>query len=210
MVERLAQIPLEPPKLIAITDVTTHGFETSRSALVRVCAAARPGSVMVQCRDRQLRGRERLEWARELRALTATHGQLLFVNDRVDIALICDADGVHLGERSMHPEDVVRCGDEAARLHVSAAWHSARSAPPAAQCLLVSPVMAERKGAPPLGVAGLREFIQRADGRWVYALGGIEATHVQQLLGAGATGVAAIGAVIRDSATLLAELAIER
>jgi thiamine-phosphate pyrophosphorylase len=166
--------------------------------------------VIVQCRDRQLPDGERLRWARQLRELTRESGQWLLVNDRVDLALLSDADGVHLGEASLEPSDVPDCGRGAARLWVSAAWHGSGEPAPGARLLLLSPVVAPRKGLQALGTAGFESRVALAKGRWVYALGGVRSSDVRALLRAGATGVAAIGAVIAEPAPLIEALGIAR
>src|SRR5436190_24175948 len=87
-----------PPRLVLVTD--RHG-----AAVVE--AALDSGLPAVQLRDKDLPGRPLLALAERLRAATARRGALLFVNDRIDVALACDADGVHLGGGSM-PVDAVR------------------------------------------------------------------------------------------------------
>jgi thiamine-phosphate pyrophosphorylase len=56
------------------------------------------GARILQLRAKTLSGRDFLELARQARALTRTYDCRLIVNDRVDIALACDADGAHLGQ----------------------------------------------------------------------------------------------------------------
>lgn len=87
-----------PLRLIVITD---RRLAAPRSVEDVVEDALEAGCRAVQLRDKEASARELLLAARTLRALTADHGALLFVNDRVDVALAAGADGVHVG-----PDDV--------------------------------------------------------------------------------------------------------
>src|SRR5579864_9831895 len=64
------------------------------------------GVGMVQLRDRTLSDRQLLEAARVFARTCRDNGALFIVNDRVDIALLSGADGVHLGQDDAHPDDV--------------------------------------------------------------------------------------------------------
>lgn len=76
--------------------------------LVETVAAALEGGVRaVQLREKDLCAAELYPLARELRELTARHGARLLINDRLDVALAVEADGVHLGEHSL-PVPVAR------------------------------------------------------------------------------------------------------
>ena len=176
-----------------------------------VAEAAAPGTVMIQLRDRDLGVRERLHLGKRLLDVARRHGQLLAVNDRIDLALVLDADGVHLGERSVEPEDARKLvGPEK---FISRACHDpARAEPRGADALLLSPVLAQRKGNPPLGVDAIRAARRVAGDALVYALGGVDAEGAAQCLRAGFDGVAVIGAVlgVPSALPLLAALGIER
>ena len=69
--------------------------------------ALKGGVRAIQIREKDMPVRELLALARELRSLTNQFGAKLFINDRVDVAVAIDADGVHLGHDSM-PADAVR------------------------------------------------------------------------------------------------------
>ena len=76
--------------------VTDRGQTAGRPLLDVVDAALRGGVRAVQLRERDLAARELLALAVALRDLTSRHDALLLVNDRIDVALACGADGVHL------------------------------------------------------------------------------------------------------------------
>jgi thiamine-phosphate diphosphorylase len=206
-----------PPRLIAITDLSVADAATTLARFERVARYAAAGSVMFQLRDREHPIRERLTFGRELRALSDAHGQWLQVNDRLDLALLLDADAVHLGEGSVAAEDARSLmGDR----FVSRACHApARGVDTAADAWLVSPIFEARKGRPALGVEVLgglcmtgRTAAGTASGPAVYALGGVNAENAARCLAAGAAGVAVIGAVLcaSDPRPLLAALRIDR
>src|SRR4029077_20621470 len=92
------------PRLVLVPDRKRTG---GRDLVAVVAAALDAGLPAVQLRDKDLPGRPLLALAERLRAATARTGALLLVNDRVDVALACGADGVHLGGGSM-PVDVAR------------------------------------------------------------------------------------------------------
>ena len=202
-------------RLIAITDRAVLPERETLARLQRLVRRATPGSVLVQLRDRALSARARLHFGVELRALTRAHEQLFQVNDRLDLALLLDADGVHLGEGSIRTEDA-RSLLGLGRFVTRACHDPERAGDVDADGILLSPVAAPRKGAPALGVEALERTraILRARARTtrVFALGGIDASNAAACLDAGADGVAAIGAVLADdgSEALLAALALAR
>lgn len=212
--------PQPPPRLIAITDSRDQPPGSMLSRLEALLGLAQPGSVWVQLRDRQLPIRERRAFGEALRVLTRRHGQLLAVNDRLDLALLVDADGVHLPELGVEPEQARAF----ARVHrrywfVSAAAHAPdRAADSRADALLLAPVAEARKGHPALGVPALSRARALAAARppalgpcQLYALGGVGAHNARALIAAGADGVAVIGAWLeQDPAPLLEALGIAR
>lgn len=82
--------------------------------------AIKGGVTMVQLREKDISGKEFLERAIKLRELTKRYGVSLIINDRVDIALLCDADGVHVGQSDIGAKDVRRLVGEDKIVGVSA------------------------------------------------------------------------------------------
>lgn len=205
-----------PPRLVVVTDRERADEAAWLERLSEWLPRARAGSVLVQLRDRQLEAAQRLAFGLRLRELTRRHGQKLAVNDRLDLALLVDADAVHLPESGV-PAAIARRWLERYRAdwHVSVACHDPGWMPGVAvDAVLLSPLCAPRKGRPALGVEGLREALRTRDqGRarhQVYALGGVGADEAASLMAAGADGVAVIGAVFdeRGPEPLLAALGI--
>lgn len=209
------------PRLIVISDAERGAQQAWFDELQLLLALALPGSVVVLLRDRQLPIRERLELGRRLRRATREHGQRLLVSDRLDLAGLLDADGVHLSEASVAVHDArafaAAIGQD---WLISAACHAPEQLSSAsADALLLSPILAPRKGRPALGLAGLacalearRERAPTLGNCWLYALGGVTRHQAAALLAAGADGVALIGDLFvpRAAPELLASLGILR
>ena len=73
-------------------------FLKDRDPVELVSAQIRGGADVIQLREKEMSRRDRLEFGLKLRVLTRQEGVLFIVNDDVDLALILDADGVHLGQ----------------------------------------------------------------------------------------------------------------
>lgn len=179
---------------IQITDLRMVSREET---LARIARGGGPGAV-VMLRDPQLTGAELAAWARELRRATHEVGAQLWVNDRLDVAAIIDADGVHLGRRSVNVVDARRLLGEGAVVSMSA--HDlddvSRARDAGAGAVLFSPVFASPGKGASLGLDGLHVARAQLEGSptRLVALGGIDASVVGPCLAAGAHGVAAIRA----------------
>jgi len=182
------------PRLVLVTDRRATG---GRDLADVVAAALDAGLPAVQLRDRDLPGRVLFGLAERLRALTAARGALLFVNDRVDVAVAVGADGVHLGGGSM-PADVVRpLLPPGARVGVST-HDAAACAATTADFAFFGPVWATPSKAAfgaPQGTARLGDAA-RAARVPVLAIGGVTAARAAEACAAGAAGVAVIRAVL--------------
>lgn len=197
------------PVLIAITDSARGSFDDWLVQLEQLLAAAAPDSVQVMLRDRQLSARERLALGVRLRELTGRHAQALCVNDRLDLALLLEADALHLSESSVSVADARGFArDQGRDWWISRASHDPADALTAdADALLLAPVVEARKGRPALGLAGLERARAALDRRSasaaacrLYALGGVAAGNAAGLLQAGADGVALIGGLLAPDA----------
>jgi thiamine-phosphate pyrophosphorylase len=200
------------PKLIAISDVSRRGLREVSSAFEVVCAGSAAGTVALLLREPMLEARAQLR-AGQLFAETARrHGQQLWVRDRVDLALILGAQGLHLSEQAIGASAFAKLlSERGTECRLSRAWHDLEQEPdPGADVLVVSPVGEARKGNPSLGRAGLARALARSDGRPVYALGGMTAENSAWALANGAQGVAAIGAIYEEPAALLGALGISQ
>ncbi len=173
------------PPLILLTD-------RWRLADPAAAAARLPAGSLVILRDGDLPGAERLALGRRLAAVAARRRLGLLVAGDAALAAAIGARGCHWPERRLP----VRVGGFAtAAAHSLAALRRAERAGAAA--VLLSPVLptASHPGAPTLGPARFAALV-RASRLPVYALGGIDGRSARRLVGSGAAGLAAIGALM--------------
>ena len=162
-------------------------------------AALLNGVGMVQYRCKAGNDRERLHEAQQLRQLCNKFGALLFINDRVDLALAVDADGVHLGQEDM-PSEVARDLLGVDRLLGRSTQsieqvHQAQQEP--IDYLGFDPIhpTAVKPERNPVGV-GLLAQATAISQCAVFASGGITPANLPALLTAGGQRVAVIGAIM--------------
>lgn len=183
------------PTLYLITDrhCAQKGFlETTEAAL-------KGGVRFVQLREKDLKGRELLELARSLRALSARYGAKLIINDRLDVALLSGADGVHLGSSGIPAASARKLLGKDALIGVST--HSVKEAREAeddgASFITFGPVYftpSKARYGEPVGVAELKKAVKEVSIP-VYALGGIDKDNLREAVAAGAS-VSLISAIM--------------
>jgi thiamine-phosphate pyrophosphorylase len=187
-------------------------LDTGRDPVELARAMLAGGARLLQLRLKGVASGELVAIARRIRELTAAAGARLVINDRVDVALAVEADGVHLGQ-----EDVPVA--EARRLLGPERWigfstHSEAQLDAAAgrgaDYLSLGPIFATTSKSaadPVIGCARLRAVRPRITEPLV-AIGGITAATASEVLAAGADAVGVIAAVVRapDVARAAAEL----
>ncbi len=161
-----------------------------------VAAALRGGVDVVQLRMKDAADGEVVAAGRELRRLCDAHGALLVVNDRPDLALGCSADGVHVGQEDVSVAEARRVvGPE--RI-VGLSTHSPEQIAVAsgADYIGVGPVFETptKPGRPAVGLELVRDAARSARMPW-FAIGGIDAANVGDVLAAGATRIAVVRAI---------------
>ncbi|PSP74371.1 thiamine phosphate synthase [Halobacteriales archaeon QS_3_64_16] len=181
--------------------VTQEDRSAGRSTLEVVEAAIAGGIDVVQLREKNTTARERYDLGREVRDRTAEAEISLIVNDRVDLALAIDAEGVHLGEDDL-PVSVARelLGEEGVIGRSVSTVAAAREAEAAgADYLGVGAVFATRSKdvtdeQAEIGVERVRAIAESVLIP-VVAIGGIEPANAADAVAAGADGVAAISVI---------------
>ncbi len=164
-----------------------------------VAAALAAGVTLVQYRAKALDDRRRYAEARALRQLCARHGALFVVNDRLDLALAVDADGLHLGQDDLPPA-VARRWLGPDRL-IGRSTHRpeqlAQAVADGCDYVGVGPVNATptKPGREPVGLDYVRHAAATSPIPF-FAIGGIEAATLAPVLAAGARGVAVVRAVM--------------
>ena len=193
--------------------VTDQALTRGRSLEDVVAAAVAGGVGCVQLREKALATGEFLARAVALKRLLAPVGVPLVINDRIDVALACGADGVHLGQSDLPPE-------EARRLlppHVFIGWSVEtpedvrRAASLPVDYLGVSPVFAtptKTDTRPAWGLAGLRQ-VRAMTALPLVAIGGIHCGNAAEVLRAGADGLAVVSALCAADDPRAAALAMQ-
>jgi thiamine-phosphate pyrophosphorylase len=155
-------------------------------------AAIAGGVDVVQVRERSASDGRLFEMLGKARAVTGMHGVPLGVNDRPDLAVLAGADFVHVGQDDI-PVDAVRSFG----LPVGLSTHAPREIDEAASdYIAVGPVHATptKEGRPAVGLELVRYAAANAKLPW-FAIGGIDASNIRDVVGAGATRVAVVRAI---------------
>ena len=190
---------LKLPPLYAILDPEqTRGRPAERV----LAALLEAGVSILQLRVKSLPPVDFLELAKQARAVTRAHGCKLIINDRVDIALACGADGVHLGQDDLP----LRAGRKLmGQKIIGISTHDldqARAAERAgADYIGFGPMFGTRTKATGYEARGpeMLQQIRRAVTLPIVAIGGITEANVQEVWQAGADSVAIIGDVLHDN-----------
>ena len=180
--------------------VTDRALACGRSLRDVVAAAVKGGVTMVQLREKSAPTRQFLDEARALRDLLRGTGVPLIVNDRVDIALAVDADGVHVGQSDM-PVEIVRHligPTKLIGLSITDAAQIGRPDAEAADYLGMGPVHPQATKADastPLGIEGFG-VLRRMTRKPVLAIGGVKPHDAVPLRAQGADGLAVVSAIM--------------
>ena len=181
--------------LYAVTDRMWTGRQT---LMEQVEDALRGGVTCVQLREKELNLDDFLKEAVEMKALCAQYGVPFIVNDEVEIAIKCGADGIHVGQKDMEAGNVRELVGEEMMFGVSART-------------VEEAVAAEKAGADYLGVGAMFSTSTKLDAQDVsfetlkaicgavsipvVAIGGISKANMMELAGCGADGVALVSAI---------------
>jgi thiamine-phosphate pyrophosphorylase len=156
------------------------------------------GAGVIQLRGKQWSGLELYRAAEALLPLVRGHGAWFVVNDRVDVALAAQADGVHVGQEDVPAPAVRRLLGPQGLLGVSVgSVEEARAAALVADYVSVGPVFpthSKLDAGPSVGLELLRQVVAAVTVP-VLAIGGIDANNVLSCVRAGAAGVAVISAI---------------
>ncbi len=180
--------------------VTDRSLLSGRSLLSVVEAAVEGGVSVVQLREKTLPIRGFYELGVEIRDFLRSRGIPLLINDRIDIALALDADGIHLGRDDMHPEIARRLmgTDRIIGLSVNEPADLLDGSAQFADYLAVSPVFftpTKEDITTPWALEGLRRARAMTDLPLV-AIGGINRANAREVTECGADCVAVVSEIM--------------
>ena len=182
-------------RLYAVTDRAWVGRQT---LLQQVESALKGGATCIQLREKELSDQAFFQEALEIKTVCKRYGVPFLINDNIDVAIQCGADGVHVGQGDRKPQEARRLIGPDKILGVSAQT-------------VEQAVEAERSGADYLGVGAVFATTTKLDAKPVsyetlkeichavtipvVAIGGISKRNLLQLSGAGVDGVALVSAI---------------
>ena len=183
--------------LYVVTDETL-GRGCSHAEIARLACAG--GADAIQLRDKCCSMRDLCRAGRKIRVITRASGTLFIVNDRLDVALSCGADGVHLGQGDLRVDVARQIAPRPFIIGISAGTvaEAVAAEQAGADYVVLSPVFSttsKDNAGPGQGLVVLREM-KGAVSVPVLAIGGISRNNVSSVIGAGADGVAVISAVV--------------
>jgi thiamine-phosphate pyrophosphorylase len=184
--------------LYVITDTKLSGGR-SHEEIARL--AADGGADVVQLRDKTAGAKELVAAGKRIREITHRKGVLFVVNDRLDIALACGADGVHLGQGDL-PARTARAlvpGGFVIGVSAGTPQEAAGAAADGADYIAAGPVFptaSKEDAGPCIGLSVFREIRAAAAGVPLIAIGGIGLHNAREVILAGGDGIAVISAVV--------------
>ena len=176
------------PKFYGITDFKRFGTDLEKQIL----KMKEKGVGIVQLREKDLNSKDLYYLAKKVREITKKYNMLLTINDRLDIALLVGADGVHLPENSI-PINIIK--SKFPNLIVGKSCHSIECGKKAeeegADYIYFSPIFYVEGKNKPVGLDGLKKAVESINIP-IYALGGIKKENIKEVLNTGAYGIAGI------------------
>jgi thiamine-phosphate pyrophosphorylase len=180
--------------------VTDRSLSLGRPLETVVEEAVRGGVTMVQLREKDASTLDFYNLAMRLKSILKPYNVPLIVNDRLDIALACDAGGLHIGQSDM-PYAVARRllgKDKIIGLSVESIQDTIDANNLDVDYIGISPVfgtLTKTDTATALGLNGIRE-ITRISGHPSVGIGGINLTNAQDIIQAGADGISVVSAIM--------------
>ncbi len=189
-----------PPVDFHLLLVTDRSLVRGRSLESALRESVDAGVPAIQLRERDLPTRELLSLVRQIRAMTRDRAVPLIINDRIDMAVALDLDGVHLRASSLSVSAARRIVGKQRLIGVSA--HSVREVQQAgedgADYVILGPIFetpSKRRFGNPLGSAVLADACRHSSVP-VFAIGGITRERIESVRDAGAFGAAMIGGIL--------------
>ena len=180
-----------------LDDARLYFVTGARPDLEELLVAACEGGVdVLQLREKGSTDDEVVAAGRVFRRVADDAGALFVVNDRADLALRCEADGVHVGQDDLPVAEVRELVGDEMIVGLSAHTPAQIAAAAGADYLGIGPVFATptKEGAQSFGLALVREAARLSTVPW-FAIGGIDHSTLEEVVAAGATRVAVVRAI---------------
>ena len=195
------------PKIYPITDARLSGI----SHIEQVKALFAGGARFIQVRDKHMNSRELFDAMEECQETSRKHDAILIVNDRVDIVLALNADGVHLGQDDLPPTEARKLLGADAIIGFST--HSLEQAVEAIKLRVdyiaagpIFPTRSKPNHDPVIGLKGLEKIRKAISNFPLVAIGGIGLENCRDVLSAGADSVAMISALVSEPSQISARI----
>ncbi|MFR9620742.1 MAG: thiamine phosphate synthase [Rikenellaceae bacterium] len=180
--------------------VTDSGLTRGRDLRDVVREAVEGGVTIVQLREKEMATGDFVALARDLKIILDPYGVPLIINDRVDVALAADADGVHIGQLDMAYEDVRRLlgEDKIVGLSTENLVEVEEANSLDVDYIGISPVydtQTKTDTSPAFGLEGCRRAVELTRHATV-AIGGMNMSTVGAVVATGVDGVAVVSAIV--------------
>lgn len=189
-------------KYMRLYAVTDRAWLNGKTLVSQVEEALKGGTTCIQLREKNLNYDEFLKEAFEIKALCKNYSVPFFINDNVDVAIACEADGIHVGQHDMEASDVkAKIGD---KMMLGVSVQTVEQA-----------LEAKKNGADYLGVGAVFSTSTKPDADSVsretlsaicnavsipvVAIGGISKENILKLSGTGVNGVALVSAIFASN-----------
>lgn len=189
----------ELPKIYPITDIRLSGLSHAEQVERLICGGAK----FIQLREKYASPKDFYKSAENALKIARAGGAKIIINDRADIALALKADGVHLGQDDLPPDEARKILGENSIIGFST--HNVRQAVEATKFsidyIAVGPVFATKTKDNPdkiIGLEGVRTVREAIGDFPLVAIGGINLTNYRQVLSAGADSAAVISGIISE------------
>jgi len=191
---------MKHPPLFGLHVLVDDDPRWGRDPVAQAKQACAGGARILQLRCKHASDAQILEWGRAIRELTHSAGAALVLNDRLDLALLCEADALHLGQEDIPPSRIP--SDLRARLQIGLSAHTldqvraGKDEP--VDYIAFGPVFGTRSKDSPYDRRGLEllsEAARAAQPHPLIAIGGIDTANLGAVREAGAAGFAVIGAI---------------
>ncbi|GGE52912.1 thiamine-phosphate synthase [Pullulanibacillus camelliae] len=176
-----------------------YRFDQEEAYFAKLEAALRGGVTLVQLREKSLSTRELLQLAQKVKRMTGKYKVPLIINDRLDIALAVEADGLHVGQEDL-PVTLARRflgKDKIIGVSAETVQQAQQAAKEGADYLGVGSIFPtqSKKDATPVSLETLR-LIKQSVPLPIVAIGGISLSNIDGLTDEGLAGVAVISAIL--------------